>query len=173
MHAFLSSIYLEWKGWMNPKKAYVWPWYLPTVVQSICHFWLSTSLPTPGYLLGLFFCSTFVILIDVVYLSMVLTCISLMTNEAEHYFLCFLAIGYSLSWNIFPSLLYIFPVGCLLFPINLQKLFIYSRCKSFVRRRFWNIVFHVVYCLFPFLMVSSDEVLSLNGLIYQHIFLYD
>ena len=65
------------------------------------------------------------------YLTVVLICISLVADDGEHLFMCFLAIHIFLLWrNIYANPLCIFLVGLLYFIIELLAFFLYSGYKS-------------------------------------------
>lgn len=73
-------------------------------------------------------------LLQCVYLSEVLTCIFLMTNDIEHLSMCLLAIWMPSLVKCLLSLLYICKLWCVrVFLIDLHKLYMYSRHESFVK----------------------------------------
>ena len=81
---------------------------------------------------------------------MVLICISLMTNDDKHLFMCLLVTSIPHWKNVYSNLLHSLKLGCLLdlegslCILNTNK---YMVCKYFA---------HSVYCLFTFLIVSFE-----------------
>lgn len=128
--------------------------------------WLyQRTFPAAVLLLHMFistFCfpSSFILVIQLRmswYLTEILICISGMTNEiahlSTHLFTGHLTfkkktIFLKGKFNYFPP----FSVECL-FPIDLQKYFIYSRYDSFIRNICINTFLHSVPCLFTLLIV--------------------